>query len=342
MNSILLDTLQGKETQRPPIWYMRQAGRVLPNYMKLKEKYSFWQMMQKPEIAAQVTLLPVHDLGVDAAILFSDILVIPYALGMGLEFTDKGPVFEHPIKEMETPSTKMNPQPEKLHYIYKVIDEIIKTRPADIPLIGFAGAPLTVLSFMIQGLGSRSDFKDAVKYIFTHKNEVKKLIDSITELTIIYAQEQINHGIDVFQLFETNAGLITIELYNELFMPAVNKIAKAVKEQNIPFLFFPKGFGIGIINISPEFIDFVSIDWQTPISTAREFLDLNIGIQGNIDPRLLYANKNSIETELEKYIDFGRKNTHNWIINLGHGFLPDTPFENALFMTNWLKKQSWR
>jgi len=342
MNSIFLDTIQGKETSRPPMWFMRQAGRVLPNYLKLKEQYSFWQMMQNPKLAAQVTLLPVSDLGVDAAILFSDILVIPYALGMGLDFTDNGPVFEHPIKEMDKPSSKLNPKPEKLQYIYNVIDEIIRTRPENTPLIGFAGAPLTVLSFMIQGLGSRSDFKNAVQYIFTHKNEVKKLIDAVTELTIIYAKEQIKHGIEVFQLFETNAGLIPIELYNELFMPSVYKIAKAVKEENIPFIFFPKGFGTGIMDISPEYIDFVSVDWQTPIRTARKLIHKDIGIQGNIDPRILFADKKSIETELKKYQQFGQEQRNNWILNFGHGFLPGTPFENAKFMTDWIKNKMVR
>jgi len=341
MNSIFLDTLQKKETVRPPVWFMRQAGRVLPNYNALKEKYTFWQMMQNPELAAKVTLLPIFDLGVDAAILFSDILVIPHALGMGLEFTDNGPVFDSPIKNMDNPTSKLNPQPQKLDYIYKVIDEIIRTRPADIPLIGFCGAPLTVLSFMIQGLGSRSDFKDAVHYFFAHKSETKKLIDAVTELTLVYVDEQINHGIEVFQLFETNSGLISNELYEELFMPSVKKIAAKVRERNIPFIFFPKGFGTGIMKITPDICDFVSIDWQTPIELARKLVHRDVGLQGNLDPRFVFAPQHEIETELQKYLDFGRKN-QNWVFNFGHGFLPDSPFESALFITQWAKNQKWR
>lgn len=334
MNSILLDTLKGKETERPPIWYMRQAGRVLPSYLQLKEKHSFWEMMQDKELAAKVTLLPVYDLGVDAAILFSDILVIPYAMGMGLDFTDKGPVFENPLKNINQP--KFNPQPEKLTYIYNAIDEIIKIRPENIPLIGFCGAPLTVLSFMIQGLGSRSNFQDAVIYIFKEKNKLKKIIEAVTELSIEYALNQIKHGIEVFQLFETNAGLIPNELYFELFLPSVKKISTAVRDTGTPFIFFPKGLGFGLKEIDKSICDFVSIDWQTPISEARKIVDKEVGLQGNLDPRILFADKKSIETELIKYRDFGKKNK-NWIFNLGHGFLPETPFENAKFITDWMK-----
>ncbi len=334
MNSILLDTLKGKETERPPVWYMRQAGRVLPSYMQLKEKHSFWEMMKDKELAAKVTLLPVHDLGVDAAILFSDILVIPYAMGMGLDFTDKGPVFENPLKDVDTP--RFNPQPEKLEYIYDAIDEITKTRPENIPLIGFCGAPLTVLSFMIQGLGSRSNFQDAVIYIFKEKNKLRKIIDAVTELSVEYALNQIKHGVEVFQLFETNAGLIPNELYFELFLPSVKKISKAVRATGTPFIYFPKGLGFGLKKVNKDICDFVSIDWQTPIKEARKIIDKEVGLQGNLDPRILFADKKSIETELIKYRDFGRENK-NWIFNLGHGFLPETPFENAKFITDWMK-----
>lgn len=335
MNSILLDTLSGKETPRPPVWFMRQAGRVLPSYMKLKERYSFWEMMRSGELAAKVTLLPVHDLGVDAAILFSDILVIPYAMGMGLDFTDRGPVFENPLKDVDAPA--FDPQPEKLGYIYEAIDEIIRTRPADIPLIGFCGAPLTVLDFMIEGLGSRSDFQDAVIYIFREKRQLKKLIDAVTELSIEYALNQIRHGVEVFQLFETHAGLIPNQLYFELFMPSVKKISRAVRDAGIPFIFFPKGLGAGLEKINKEVCDFVSIDWLTPIREARRMVDKEVGLQGNLDPRLLFADRRDMEEELIRFRDFGRDNK-NWIFNLGHGFLPETPFENARFITDWMKE----
>lgn len=340
MNSIFLDTLKGKPAERPPVWYMRQAGRVLPSYLKLKEKHSFWEMMQDPKLAAEVTLLPVHDLEVDAAILFSDILVIPYAMGMGLDFTDQGPVFDHPIKTMDDPMKNFHPDEQKLEYIYHVIDEIIRIRPEHNPLIGFCGAPLTVLSFMIQGLGSRSDFTDAVKWMFAHPETLKKLIDAVTEMTLVYVQKQIEHGINAFQLFETNAGLIPNEMYQDFFMPSVKKIADAVRSKGIPFIFFPKGIGNEIQHINYDVCDFLSVDWLTSLEQARKLVDNKVGLQGNLDPRILFASKDIIEKELNKFLIYGRQNK-NWVFNLGHGFMPGTPFENARFVTDWVKNQNW-
>lgn len=339
-NSILLKTLRGEKTERPPVWFMRQAGRVLPSYMKIKENYTFWQMMQNPEIAAQVTLLPIDDLGVDAAILFSDILVIPHALGMGLEFLDSGPVFDQPLAYRDQPLAGLNPDPSKLNYIYDVIDQINKTKPDDIPLIGFCGAPLTVLLFMLQGLGRKGDFPDAVKFIYQNKETTKKLIDIVTDLSIVYAHGQIEHGIEVFQLFDTHAGLIPSDLYEELFMPSIRKIAAAVREKNIPFIFFPKGLGAAIANITPDDCDYLSIDWQMPIQVARKLVDPNIGLQGNVDPRMLYGSQAEIEKALLPYQQFGQKH-HNWIFNLGHGFIPGLSVENARFLADWVKNTNW-
>ena len=340
-NSILLKTLRGEKTERPPVWFMRQAGRVLPSYMKIKENCTFWQMMQNPEIAAKVTLLPIQDLGVDAAILFSDILVIPHALGMGLEFNDSGPLFDNPLAYRENPLSGLKPDASKLNYIYSVIDEINRTKSPETPLIGFCGAPLTVLLFMLQGLGRKGDFPEAIRFIYQNKETTRKLIDIVTELSIVYALGQIDHGIDVFQLFDTHAGLIPADLYQELFMPSIRRIAAAVRDEDIPFIFFPKGLGAGIAQISPEDCDFLSIDWQTPLGLARKLVDPKIGLQGNVDPRLLYASKPEIEKALQPYIEFG-KNNQNWIFNLGHGFMPGISFENARFLADWVKRTDWK
>lgn len=340
MQSIFLDTLQGKQTERPPVWFMRQAGRVLPNYNQLKEKYTFRELMDDAKLAAEVTLMPIHDLGVDAAILFSDILVIPNAMGMELEFTDHGPVFNKPLKGLANPADHLNPDPAKLDYIYGAIDEIIRQRPANIPLIGFCGAPLTTMCYMLQGISSNPNFPDAIKFLFQHKKEAKRVIDAIADLSVVYAKKQIEHGIDAFQLFETHANLIPVELYNELFMPAVKQISQAVRETGTPFIFFPKGIGTGLKYVTPDVADFVSIDWQMPIEDAREIVHAEVGLQGNLDPRHLYASQEEIEKELEKFKPFFHKNS-KWIFNLGHGFLPDIPYENAKFVVDWIKRTDW-
>jgi len=340
MQSILLDTINGIKGERPPVWFMRQAGRVLPNYNKLKEKYSFREMMADPAIAADVTLMPVSDLGVDAAILFSDILVIPSAMGMALKWTDRGPVFPTPLSQYDKPVDHLSVNPDDLNYIYDVIDEILRKRGENIPLIGFSGAPLTTLAYMLQGISSDQNFPAAVKFMFQNKAETLRLIDAVVELTIIYAKNQIAHGIEVFQLFETHAGLIPTEMYCEMFLPAVQRISEAVRNTGTPFIYFPKGFSTGLKYVTPDLCDFVSIDWQMPLYHARKLVHPEVGLQGNVDPRLLYASPAMIESELEKLKPFFSDND-KWILNLGHGFLPDTPFDHAKFVVDWVNNTGW-
>ncbi|MDP4268122.1 MAG: uroporphyrinogen decarboxylase [Bacteroidota bacterium] len=340
-NGIFPKTINGIKTSRPPVWLMRQAGRVLPSYLMLKEKYSFQEMMMTPEIAAEVTLLPVCDLGVDAAILFSDILVIPHALGMEPDFTDNGPVFHKPLSLKDNPAASLKPDVSKLNYICDTIDKIILKKPVDIPLIGFCGAPFTVFCYMVQGPAKNENFTDAVKYLYTNKSQSKKIIEAITELSKEYAYRQIKHGATVFQLFDTHAGLIPFELYQELFFRAVKEIADVVRNANGKFIFFPKGIGTGIMDINFDMCDFLSIDWQIPLTLARKLVDENVGLQGNLDPRILFSDKKTIESELNKYIEFGSQN-QNWIFNLGHGLMPGIPFENVKFVVDWVKNTDWK
>jgi len=340
IESIFKRTLAGEITERPPIWMMRQAGRVLPSYQELKSKYTFIEMMEDPALAAKVTLLPIHDLETDAAILFSDILVIPDALGMKLDFTDKGPVFETAIADGEDPLANFTPNRDRLKHIYAAIDEIVKTRPEETPLIGFCGAPLTVLCYMIDGQSQNHVFPQTVRYLYNNKEEAKKLIEAITELSIEYAVEQTKHGIDAFQLFETHAGLIPSELYKELFFPACKKILNAVRDAGTPVIYFPKGLGAGISDIHKNMTDFLSIDWQMSMMDAHKLVDPELGLQGNLDPRVLWTNPESIATELEKLDEFA-KTGRNWIFNLGHGLLPDIPVDNVKFAIDWIKKHDW-
>jgi len=340
-DSIFIKTLKGEKTERPPVWFMRQAGRVLPSYLKLREQYRFSELMQSPELAAKVTLMPVYDLGVDAAILFSDILVIPAALGMKLEFTDSGPKFEKALKDLSDPLSLLSPDASKLEYIYAVIDEIQRTKPSGTPLIGFCGSPFTTLCYMVQGLSSNHTFPDAVALLYKNKVLAHQLLNLITELSIEYASNQVKHGVSAFQIFETHAGLIPSDLYFSMIMPYVRKISSAVKQLGCPVIFLPKGLGTGISHITPEDTDFLSIDWQTPIEEARQLVHPEIGLQGNLDPRLLLADKETILETLEKYVSFGSKN-QNWIFNLGHGFIPGIPFENAKLVVDWVKQTDWK
>lgn len=340
-NSIFIDTLKGVKCERPPVWFMRQAGRVLPSYLELRKQHSFRELMLNPELAAEVTLLPVNDLGVDAAILFSDILIIPEALGMDLKFTDKGPIFDNPLQDARNQLSSLKPDSSKLEHVYKALDIIKKQKPEDVALIGFCGAPFTTFCYMVEGNSTNHNFSNAIKLFYNDPKLSAQILEIITELSIEYATTQTEHGIDVFQLFETHAGLIPSEMYIERIMPFVNRITNAVRSKNTPVIFFPKGLGTGLAHINYDVADFVGIDWQYSLSEARALCDNKVGVQGNLDPRILAIdNKEILEAELEKYKTFGQEN-YNWIFNTGHGLSPDNKLENVKFVVDWVKKTNW-
>jgi uroporphyrinogen decarboxylase len=193
---------------------------------------------------------------------------------------------------------------------------------------------------MIQGISKNENFNNVAIFLYKYKKEIKKIIQAVTEASKEYVNNQIQHGIDAFQLFDTHAGIIPNDLYYELFIPSIKEISNTVRSKNIPFIYFPKGLGLGIKNINFDICDYLSIDWQIPIPIARQIVDKHVGLQGNLDPRVLLTNKDTISIELEKFLDFGRKN-QNWIFNLGHGVLPETPFENAKFVVDWIKSTNW-
>ena len=341
MNNVFVDTIKGNKRERPPVWFMRQAGRIIPQYLKLREKYSFHELMRTPELAAEVTLQPVELLGVDAAILFSDILVIPEAMGMELEFTDKGPRFNIALKNIKDPLAFLDANPKKLQPVYNAIDAVMATKSAETPLIGFCGAPLTTLFYMIQGLSSNHQFPAAVEMMYRDKDTTNRLLTAVTDLSIEYALTQVKHGISAFQLFDTHAGLIPYPLYNEMVMPHVRRILSAVRKTGTPVIFFPKGLGTGMNALKGEEIDFVGVDWQMSIEDANKMVGPDIGVQGNLDPRVLLADKETIRKELEKYLPFGSRE-YNWIFNLGHGVLPNIPFDNLKFVVDWIKSVDWK
>lgn len=334
-----MKTLNGEKTSRPPVWFMRQAGRILPNYMKLKETYSFHELMNDKNLASQVTLMPIKDLNVDAAILFSDILVIPHALGLDVEFKKTGPIFNNPLN-YNSKATNLEFDPNKLDYIYDNIDQVIKDKNPDTPLIGFCGGPLTVFLFMFKSEGSKDHMKKAIKFLYEKRKESTEILELITKSSIEYVKGQCNSGINVFQLFETYCGSIPCELYADLILPYSKRILNAAKEEDCPTIFFPKDFGHGMNLINKDICDFISVDWHTSINYARNIIDKKVGIQGNMDPRIFYQDYEQIEAYLNSLTYFGSQN-FDWIFNLGHGFLPDINHEKVKFAIDWIKDKNW-
>ena len=336
--NMFIENINGNATSRPPVWFMRQAGRILPSYLKLKQKYSFDEMMHNKELAAKVTLLPIDDLGVDAAILFSDILVIPKALGLELEFTSKGPKFHNALDEnIVTKHLKFDTK--KLDYIYNNIKEIKAQRPQT-PLIGFCGGPLTTFLFMFRRDESKKDFNHVIKMFYKEKKKCIKIMEMLTEASIEYVNKQVESGIDCFQLFETYCGIIPEKIYTEIVLPFSKKILNAAMDKNCKTIFFPKNYNMGLKNINQDICDITSIDWQIQIESARTLLDDKVGIQGNMDPRIFFSDKKEIEKYLIKLTSFGEKNS-DWIFNLGHGFIPGIDVNNVNFVVDWVKNHNW-
>jgi uroporphyrinogen decarboxylase len=284
----------------------------------------------------------VNDLGVDAAILFSDILVIPEAMGMNLKFTDRGPIFTNPLHDAENQVSSLVPDSSKLNHIYEAIDLIKERKPEDAALIGFCGAPFTTFCYMVQGNSVNHSFTEAINLLYGNKKTATEILEKITELSIEYATSQADHGVDAFQLFETHAGLIPSDVYIEMILPLVKRISNAVRDRNVPVIYFPKGLGLGISHVNHDIADFVSIDWQYSLPEARNVVDSRVGVQGNLDQRILAVkDRNVIERELEKFIPFGKKES-KWIFNTGHGLSPDNTFENVKFVVDWIKNADWQ
>ena len=320
---------------------MRQAGRVLPRYRALTKATPFRSIMADAKLAAEVTLMPIDDMGMDAAILFSDILVIPEALGVQVEWNGNGPAFPRPLLGVAQPASELRFDASHLTHVADTLDEIQRQKSNDTPVIGFCGGPLTCLCYMLGGRDGSLQFTEVVRYLYTHREEALQLLEAITSASEAYVHLQAEHGIDAFQLFESHASLLPAEVYEELFLPAVCRITDTVRSMGIPLIFFPKGLGSGLKLITPDVCDFVSIDWQTPLIEARRIVHPEVGLQGNFDPHLLFAPQEEIARTLESYKPFFNKYP-NWIVNLGHGVLADTPIENVQFFVDWIKNANWK
>ena len=326
-NTLFLRTINREQVERPPVWLMRQAGRILPEYKAIREKLTgFKALVKSPELAAEVTLQPVDLLKVDAAILFSDILVIPEAMGLDYEMIEaRGPFFPKTIQSKSDIDQLLTGEAaaERLDYVYNTILEINKHIPENIPLIGFAGAPWTILAYMIEGKGSKT-FSTAKKFLYAEPAWSHFLLDKITDSTIHYLKNQVKAGVQTLQLFDSWAGLLSMDQFNTFSLPYMQRIKEAIPE--VPLTIFAKGAMLQLQDIAALKPDVIGIDWNISPLKARQCLGAETVLQGNMDPCLLYATPQHIYDETVKMCkEFGQ----NHIANLGHGVYPDTPLEGV-------------
>lgn len=337
-NDLLLKALKGETVERVPVWMMRQAGRYLPQYIALRNKYGFFERCQTPELAAEITLQPVDIIGVDAAILFSDILVVPQAMGLEVQLIEqKGPVLPEPVRtEADMQRVTVPDVSDRLHYVFDAI-KLVKERLDDrVPLIGFAGAPWTLLCYMVQGKGSKT-FDEAKAFCYRQPGLAHKLLQMITDTTIAYLQGQVAAGADALQLFDSWGGLLSPADFREWSLPYIAQIVAAVKEK-VPVIVFAKGAWHSLADMAVTGAHGLGIDWCIEAGMARQLAGDNVTLQGNFDPAKLYAPLPVIRSEVQHMLrQFGKD---RYIANLGHGILPDIPVDHARCFVDTVKEYS--
>ncbi|RYY38676.1 MAG: uroporphyrinogen decarboxylase [Chitinophagaceae bacterium] len=326
-NDLLLRALRGESVERPPVWMMRQAGRYLPDYLKLKAKFDFFTRVQTPELATEITLQPIDQVGVDAAIIFSDILVIPQAMGVEVLMEEgKGPSLPKTIQtQADIDALVTEGAEESLKYVLDALTLTKKELNGRTPLIGFAGAPWTILCYMVEGKGSKT-WDKAKQFAYTQPKLAHALLQKITDITIDYLRAQVKAGADTVQVFDSWAGSLSPEDFRTYAQPYLLQICNAVKDL-APVILFPKGTWYAIEELSKSGASGIGIDWTVSPQKARELTGNRITIQGNFDPAKLLAPIPQIKTWVKEMIDgFG---TQRYIANLGHGITPNVPVDHA-------------
>ncbi len=338
---IFIDACFRKETPYTPVWMMRQAGRYLSEYQESRKKAgSFLELCKNSDLATEVTLQPVEILGVDAAILFSDILVVPLEMGLNLEFIPKkGPHFLETITDLKSVESLKVGAYKQLNYVYDTISQTRQKLSKEKALIGFCGSPWTLATYMIEGEGSKS-YAKSKKMLYSEPEVLKALLEKLSLELIEYLSLQIQAGVNAVMIFDSWASALEKEAYLKFSWDYLKKISKELKKRyaHIPVILFPKGIGAYLDSIDGEF-DVFGVDWGTPLDAAKKILGDKYVLQGNLEPTRLY-DKSALEEGVERILKVMGHQGH--IFNLGHGMLPDLPRENAKYLVQLVHAKTRR
>ena len=335
-NDLFLRALQGQTVDRPPVWMMRQAGRYLPEFMALKKKYDFFTRCRTPELASDITVQPIDIIGPDAAILFSDILVIPQAMNIEVEMKDGvGPWLPNPIRSQADVDQVIVPDiDEELGYVMDAITLTKEKLDSRVPLIGFAGSPWTILCYAVQGQGSKN-FDKAKGFCFTQPKAAHQLLQKITDTTIAYLKKKVAKGVNAVQVFDSWGGMLSPVDYQEFSWKYIQQIIDALKEET-EVIVFGKGCWFALQEMTNSGAAALGVDWTCSAKNARYLTGGNITLQGNFDPSRLLSPPSDIKKMVKQMIDeFGKD---KYIVNLGHGILPNIPVENAKAFVDAVKE----
>lgn len=341
-NDLLLRALKRQPTERTPVWMMRQAGRYLPEYRATRAKAgSFLNLCKNPELACEVTLQPLDRFPLDAAILFSDILTIPDAMGLGLYFTEgEGPQFERPVRTEADIKKLFVPDPnEELRYVTDAVRVIHGALDGKVPLIGFSGSPWTLACYMVEGAGSKN-FSHIKRLMYDQPALMHALLETVTQAVIVYLKAQIEAGAQAVMVFDTWGGNLTTKDYQEFSLAYCTRIAQALNgEAAVPSILFTKGAGLWLETMADAGFDALGVDWTMDLSVARSLTQGKVALQGNLDPTTLYANPDSIRERVRNTLaSYGKGSGH--VFNLGHGILPDINPEHAAAMIDEVHQSS--
>lgn len=340
-NDLILRAARGEEIERYPVWLMRQAGRILPEYRAVRASLSgFKELVETPERAAEVTVQPVDILDVDAAIIFSDILVVPEAMGLTYQMVEsKGPWFEKTIQseaDLKFAETDFDIV-DRLGYVLEAIKITNKELDGRVPLIGFAGAPWTIFCYMIEGQGSKT-FSKSRKILYTNPSLAHDLLDRITNVTIQYLKAQVSAGAHMLQVFDSWAGILGTEQYAEFGLKYLEKIANALNE--VPLTIFSKGAITSLPAIAKLNCNTVGLDWNMDMKATRAFVGETRTLQGNLDPCALYASHSDLELMTNNMLKSFTSKRH--IVNLGHGVYPDIHPDKVKTFINTVKNYEFK
>ena len=337
-NDLLIRTARGEKTERPPVWLLRQAGRILPEYRAVRNSLSgFKELVETPERAAEVTIQPVDILGVDAAIIFSDILVIPEAMGLPYEMVEKkGPHFPETIRSAADIDRLRVARADDLDYTIRAIEVTKQNLKGRVPVIGFAGAPWTIFAYMIEGGGSKT-FSKARRLLYTDPGLSHRLLEKITESTINYLKGQIGAGADIVQIFDSWAGMLPPDHYREFAVRYIDRICEAIDE--VPKTVFAKGAYFALEDFSNTSCQVVGTDWNMNLTEVRRVVGDDRVLQGNLDPCVLYGTEEQIEREVKKMLSHFQNGKN--IANLGHGVYPDTDWKKVKFFVDYIRQYKY-
>ena len=333
--SLFVRACHGEAVERTPIWVMRQAGRYLPEYMEVRNKTSFLGLCKTPELAAEVTLQPIRRFALDAAIIFSDILIPVEAMGVPLDF-NPGPVLGKKVRSQADVDALSVPDPQRaMGYVMDAI-RIFRREMPDVPLIGFAGAPFTLAAYTIEGGGSKS-YAETKAFLYNNPKVARALLEKLRDTIAAHLIAQVEAGCAAVQIFDSWAGYLSRDDYLNYALPFTIEIVEAVKKTGVPVIVFAKGVHSCLAELSQSGADVLGVDWTTPLDLAGKLTGDRVALQGNLDPCVLLSTPEKIEREVQRVLNEAR-DLKGHVFNLGHGILPETPVENMAALVDAVKR----